>query len=86
MIIFYSLLIALCVYMEASTKVNTDNILNKIGIGFVIVGALLGIYNQCYALPHDNNLIAYGAFMNFICELRFANKQHNRRYNDRKTS
>ena len=84
MIFFYSLLIALCVYMEVSTKINTDNIINKIAIGFVIVGALLGIYNQCYALPHENNLIAYGVFLHFICELRFA--KHNRRYSDRKTT
>lgn len=85
-IIFYSLLVALCVYMEASTKVNTDNILNKIAIGLVIVGSLLAIYRQCYGLPHQNNLIDYGVFLHFICELRFANRPHTRRTSDRKTT
>ena len=84
LIIFYSSLVALCVYMEASTKINTDNILNKIAIGLVMIGALLGIYKQCYGLPHQNNLIDYGVFLHFICELRFAMKPHKRRASDNK--
>lgn len=84
MIIFYSALIVLCVYMELSNKVNTDNILNKIAIGFVIVGALLKIYAQTEPLPHENHLIAIGVFLHFVCELRFYHKNFNRRSGDRK--
>lgn len=69
MITFYSILIALCAYVELSNKINTDNILNKIGICLIIVGAFIGIYSQCYKIAQPNNLIAYGVFLHYICEL-----------------
>jgi hypothetical protein len=36
----YLLLFALCIAVELSLKINTDNILKKLGIGFIAVGAL----------------------------------------------
>lgn len=75
MIIFYSLLIALCFYMECSTKVNTDNIINKIGIACIIVGSFIKIYFIDSPTPHPNNLIAIGVFLHFICEIRFLHKK-----------
>ena len=83
MILFYGLLIALCVYMELSSKVNTDNILNKIGIGFIIVGSIIKIYALTHHMPHENHLVCIGVFLHFVCEVRFYHKPHNRRISDR---
>ena len=84
MITFYSILIGLCVYLEVSTKIDTHNILNKLGIGLVIVGALLGIYSQYKPLAHPNYLIEFGVFLHFICEIAHYNKKQYRRSADRK--
>ena len=85
MITFYSALIALCFYIEVSTKIDTHNILNKIGIGLVIVGALLGIYSQYKHLAQPNYLIEFGVFLHFICEIFHYNKKQHRRSTDRST-
>ena len=37
----YLALFGACIAVELSLKVNTDNILKKIGIGFIAVGALV---------------------------------------------
>ena len=84
MITFYSTLIALCVYIEVSAKIDTHNILNKIGIGLVIIGALLGIYSQYKPLAQPNYLIEFGVFLHFICEIAHYNKKQHRRVGDRK--
>ena len=82
-ILFYSVLIALCVYMELSSKVNTDNILNKIGIGFIIVGSIIKIYAVSHHIPHENHLVCIGIFLHFICEINYGYKRKNRRMGDR---
>ena len=85
MIIFYSILIVLCIYMVASIKIDTSNILNLFGISLVIVGALLGIYSQSQLLAHYNYLIEFGVLLHFICEIAHYNKTQNRRASDRKS-
>ena len=85
MIIFYSTLVALCIYMVASIKIDTSNILNLFGISLIIVGALLGIYSQYKPLAHHNYLIEFGALLHFICEIAHYNKKQNRRASDRKS-
>jgi hypothetical protein len=74
---FYYILFALCAYMELSEKINTDNILNKIGLGCVMVGASISIYKEA-----PNNLIAIGVFLHFICDLLRYSKIKNRRIGD----
>lgn len=83
MTIFYSLLVALCVYMELSSKVNTDNIINKIAIGFIMVGALIKIYAESHTMLEQNHLVCIGIFLHFLCEIRFSHRI-NRRTTDRK--
>lgn len=84
MTLFYVLLAIVCLYMEFSDKVNTDNILNKIGLGLVIIGALIGIYGESNVIAHPNDLISFGALLHFICGLRITHKNNHRRAGDRK--
>lgn len=37
----YLMLFTLCIAVELSEKINTDNIFKKVGIGFIAVGSLL---------------------------------------------
>ena len=37
------ILFILCLLIELSPRINTDNILKKIGVGFIMVGALVDI-------------------------------------------
>ena len=39
----YLLLFAVCIAVELSEKVNTDNLFKKVAIGFIAVGALFGL-------------------------------------------
>lgn len=39
----YFLIFAVCIFAELSPKIDTDNFIKKIGIGFILVGALIGM-------------------------------------------
>jgi hypothetical protein len=80
---FFYLLIAMCVYMELSEKINTDNLLNKIGIACVMVGAFISVYKELHVIAQPNNLIAIGVFLHFICDINNCYKRRNRRIGDK---
>ena len=74
MTIFFILLILLCIYMELSVKINTSNILNKIGLGFIIVGALIKIYAIYNPIAEPNDLIPIGIFLHLISDIHKVHK------------
>ena len=59
-------LIAIGLYIELSEKFNTRNIFTKIGIGFIIVGAIV------HLAGHENLLVEYGILIylgsRILCE------------------
>ena len=63
MLTFYIIFIVLCFVIEITAMVNTDNLLKKIGLGLMIVGALIRIYFLDYAISQANHLIPIGAFV-----------------------
>lgn len=68
MTFFYVLLVLLCFFSEISEKVNTDNIVKKLGLGLIMVGALIRIYTQTHPIMQANHLIAIGAFLYLCCQ------------------
>lgn len=59
----YLALFGAAMAVELSIKVNTENILKKIGIGFIAVGSLVELYGK------DSNFIEYGALIYLIANL-----------------
>ncbi len=57
----YLLLFTLCIAVELSEKINTDNILKKIGIGFIAVGALIAYAGKINDLVEIGVLIYLSA-------------------------
>lgn len=53
----YIIVALLAIYAECSGRINTKNILRKIGLLFIVSGALLSIYH------YDNNLIQLGGII-----------------------
>lgn len=73
------ILILVCSYMELSQKVDTDNIIEKAGMGLIVGGAGLEVLGNFH-----NNLIIIGAalyFSTIACRALIA--KHNRRKADR---
>jgi hypothetical protein len=62
----YYLLFIASICLVISTRINTDNTLKLIGIGFIAVGALVGIEKQ------DSVLIEIGVLFYFVSNLMSA--------------
>lgn len=77
MTLLYILLALVCIYMEISTKVNTRNIINKIGLTFIVVGCLVHLSDK------PNVLIEIGVFLHFVCEVIHFNTKKFRRESDK---
>lgn len=54
----YIALFLIILWLECDIRVNTDNLLEKIGLGTIAIGCMVSLW-------HTNNLITYGAFMYF---------------------
>lgn len=59
----YLILFLLCITIEFSPHVNTDNIIQKIGIGMIAIGALIEHIGK------HNSLIVLGAILYFSVTL-----------------
>lgn len=59
----YLLLFLACIWLVVSTKINTDNIIKLVGIGFIAVGALVELAGR------NSLLIEYGILFYFIANL-----------------
>lgn len=72
------LLFSACIWLVVSEKINTDNILKLVGIGFVAVGSLVE-----YA-GHDKGLVEIGVLLYFSANLIHAYfGSRKRRYYDK---
>jgi dipeptide/tripeptide permease len=58
MAVLYIALLFIAIWLELDLRVNTDSILEKIGLGFIAVGCAVSLHSP-------NNLITYGAFLYF---------------------
>lgn len=47
----YIAIIVLCIWIECDTKINTDNLLEKIGLGLIGTGAVVSFEQPNYILP-----------------------------------
>lgn len=75
------LLIALCLAVWGSSKVDTHKILKIIGLVMLILGSLLNLDNK------PNSLIEYGAILYLVAMLLSAYfRKKNQRDSDRVTS
>lgn len=63
MIIIYSSIIGIALLMELSSKINTNNIVKKITLCFIIVGCFIHLAGK------DNALIELGILGYFIAEI-----------------
>jgi hypothetical protein len=54
----YIALFLIIIWLECDIRVNTDNILEKIGLGTIAIGCMVSLWNH-------TNLITYGAFLYF---------------------
>lgn len=72
------LLFIACIWLVMSEKINTDNIIKLIGIGFIAVGALIELGGK------QSNLIEFGVLFYFMANLITAYLgKKNRRYYDK---
>lgn len=55
----YLTLCFLAIYAEVSTKINTDNVVKKAGLGLVAVGSIINLY-------HEGNLLMPAGFIIFL--------------------
>lgn len=63
----YLMIFLMAVWVEIDTRINTDNVLEKIGLGLIAIGAAASMVTQ-------NALITYGILLYFasICIKRFS--------------
>lgn len=74
----YIVLILACFSMEMSWKINTDNILEKLGIGMIAIGSMVHLSG------HDNNLVILGSSIYFgTIAIKGVIAKRNRRGSDR---
>ncbi len=59
----YLLIFIACIFAELSTKINTDNCIKKIAIGFIAVGALIS-----YA-SHRSEFIEIGVLIYLLANI-----------------
>lgn len=62
----YLILFVLCIAVELSPRINTDNHIKKIGIGIIAIGALIESYG------HHNMLIVIGIILYLVASLSSA--------------
>jgi len=75
----YVILIAIAFFMEISHKVDTDHWAKKIGLGLIVIGALLHISDKA------NNFIPIGISFYFgVILLRAFLNKYGRRTSDRR--
>lgn len=77
----YLSIIAVCVYMEFSSRINTDNVIEKMALGIISLGALIHL---CDA---HNYLVETGVLLYLISRilsprLREYFRYHNERRSD----
>lgn len=83
--LLYILTIILALHAFFSSKINTDNLLKKIALMLIIVGALIYHYELCRILRIENPFLAGGVVLHFIADWMTAHsKSHARRFGDRK--
>jgi hypothetical protein len=68
------LLIATCLFMWSSSKINTYTFLKILGLGLIIIGAIINIAGK------QNSLIEIGLLFYFSCEsiVAYFRKQNER--------
>ena len=60
------LLFIVCLWMVITKRINTDNPIKLIGIGFIAVGSLIGLAGK------NTLLVELGVFLYFIADLIIA--------------
>ncbi len=99
MITIYIVLILACSYMELSPKVDTENLLEKLGMGAIAFGSGLDLSRELYLKLGDElslkfglelsrqhtGLILFGAALYFLTiACRSCIAKHNRREDDKR--
>lgn len=80
----YIFIVILASHAFLSEKINTDNLLKKFALGFLIVGALIGQYQLERTVKIDNWPLLLGVVLYFTAECFTAFfRKHNSRVNDK---
>lgn len=79
--LLYILIVLFSINAFLSSKINTDNLMAKIALLFMIVGALIAHYQFDRFIRIENPFIAMGALLHFISDYITA---HFRKHQSRK--